>query len=464
MKEIYDIIQELRANNSSNYKIEVLEKHKGNYNLQRFLQYVYDSKVNYWLTKLPESELFRHYTNDLTPSDFYPILDRLKNRDITGNEAKKALSDHLSFCGSMMFELYDLVISRDIKSGISVKGINKVFPNLIKETPYMRCSKESDVDIDKLLDKHGFLYIQKKSDGIFSYIIKQDDKVKLLTRAGSQWQSNILTEDLQYLPNDIVLVGEALIKDGERELSRQQGNGLINSFIKRYATIDSLQEKIDKASEKARTKLIDKLDDNIGEWTFTENDLHFEVWDILTLEEFEQRESKRPYSKRLSELEYMIPKINSEKVSVIETEKCYSKEDTDNFITRMYAEGNEGGVVKTPTLLFQNKTSKEQIKIKAELDCDLLCVGIEQGTGKYTGKIGSLICQSSCGNLVVNVGTGLTDKDREKSPDKYVGKIIAVKYNEKIERKESDTWSLFLPVLLETRLDKTEADSLEEIE
>lgn len=114
MKEIYDIIQELRANNSSNYKIEVLEKHKGNYNLQRFLQYVYNPRWNYWMTKLPIEDM-RHseYTNDLTPSDFYPILDRLKNRDITGNEAKKVLADHLSFCGLMMFELYDLVISRD---------------------------------------------------------------------------------------------------------------------------------------------------------------------------------------------------------------------------------------------------------------------------------------------------------------------------------------------------------------
>ena len=464
MIEIYNILEELRQDNSSNYKIEVLEKYKFNIELQKFLQYVYSPRINYYMSKLPESELSTHYVANMDSGSFYKILDKLKSREITGNEAKKVFSEHLSICGEELFHLYECVIARDIKCNVSVKSINKVWENLIPETPYCRCSKESDVDINKLLDKHEFLYIQKKSDGIFSYIIKQDDKVKLLTRAGSEWQSDYLTEDLQCLPNDTVLVGEALIKAGQQEMSRQKGNGLINSFIKRYATIDSLQEKIDKASRKARITLLNKLEDNIGEWTFTENDLHFEVWDILTIEEFEKGSSKRPYLKRLTELEYMIPKIASEKVSVIETKKCYSKEDIDKFIIRMYAEDNEGGVIKTPTLLFQNKTSKEQIKIKAELDCDLLCVGIEQGTGKYTGKIGSLICQSSCGNLVVNVGTKLTDKDRDKSPDEYIGKIIAVGYNEKIQSKSSDKWALFLPKYLETRLDKTEADSLEEIE
>ena len=464
MIQIYHILEELRADNSSNYKIEVLEKYQLNRELRKFLLYVYSPRINYYMSKLPESELSTHYVINMDSGSFYKILDKLKSREITGNEAKKVFLEHLSICGEELFHLYECIIARDIKCNVSVKSINKVFPNLIPETPYCRCSKESDVDINKLIDKHGFLYAQKKSDGIFSYIVKQDNKIQLHTRSGSQWESNYLTEDLQHLPNDIVLVGEALIKDGKKEMSRQQGNGLINSFIKRYTTADSLREKMENASEKAKAKLLDKLTDNIAEWVYTGEHMVFEVWDILTLEEFEKGSSKRPYAKRLTELEYMIPKINSLKISIIETEKCYSKEDTDNFITRMYAEGNEGGVVKTPTLLFQNKTSKEQIKIKAELDCDLLCIGIEEGTGKYTGKIGSLICQSSCGNLVVNVGTGLTDKDREKSPDKYVGKIIAVKYNEKIERKESDTWSLFLPVLLETRLDKTEADSLEEIE
>lgn len=463
MIEIYNILEELRQNNSSNYKIKVLDKHKDNVELKKFFKYTYDSSINYWLSRLPEPELCRYYSKEIDSDSFYSILDKLRNREILGNEAKKALTEHLLFCSSEVRHLYDLVLSRDIKCNISTKSINKVFPNLIKETPYMRCSKESDVNIDKLLDNHKFLYIQKKSDGIFSYIIKKNDKVKLLTRAGTKWESDYLTEDLEYLPNNIVLVGEVLIKDGRREMSRQKGNGLINSFIKRFNTADNLQEKIDKASAGARTKLLDKLSENLAEWVYTGTHMVFEVWDILTVEEFEQGYSKRPYSKRLTELEYTIPKINSLKIFITETERVYSKEDIDIFITRMYAEGNEGGVIKTPTLLFQNKTSKEQVKIKAELDCDLKVVGWEMGTGKYDGMLGSLICESDDGELLVNVGTGLTDKDRSMPFADYLGKIVTIKYNERIKAKDSSKYSLFLPVFIEIREDKTEADRLGDI-
>lgn len=330
----------------------------------------------------------------------------------------------------------------------------------------MRCSKLDKGDMVKIFRK-GYAICQLKSDGIFSYIIKQDGKVSLLTRNGTSWDSPSLSKDLAMLPDNTVLVGEALIKEEDRELDRKTGNGLINSFIKRHTTSDSLIEKIEQASDKAKTKLKLKFAENMDEWNYTDAYLHFSLWDILTVEELEKGFSANTYQKRFTELNYLLPKCtftDSNKLSIIPSMNVESLEEAQAYAQEMMEKGFEGAILKSPYMLFENKTSRLQVKLKAELDCDLLCVGIEQGTGKYTGKIGSLICQSSCGNLVVNVGTGLTDKDREKDYSEYIGKIIAVKYNEKIERKESDTWSLFLPVLLETRLDKTEADSLEEIE
>ncbi|NCB13632.1 MAG: hypothetical protein EOM78_18635 [Erysipelotrichia bacterium] len=105
MREIYDIIQELRANNSSNYKQEVLEKYKDNERLKKFLIYVYSPRINYYMTKLPDSELFRHYTDNLDEENFYEPLDKLKNRVVTGNSAKDMFSEHLSFCGADLWHL-----------------------------------------------------------------------------------------------------------------------------------------------------------------------------------------------------------------------------------------------------------------------------------------------------------------------------------------------------------------------
>ena len=468
MKGIYDIIQELRANNSSNYKIEVLEKHKGNYNLQRFLQYVYNGRWNYWISKLPEDNitLTKYSLDFLTAKSFYEVFDKLKSREVTGNEAREYLAQNANVYFEDGRELFDLVISRDLKSNVSVKSINKVFPNLIPETPYMRCSKLDKGDMDKIFRK-GYAICQLKSDGIFSYIIKQNGEISLITRNGTSWNSPSLSNDLAMLPDNTVLVGEALIKEGDRELDRKTGNGLINSFIKRHTTSDSLIEKIEQASTKAKTKLKLKFAENMDEWNYTDAHLHFSLWDILTVEEFEKGFSANTYQKRFTELKYLLPKCtfkDSNKLSIIPSMNVESLEEAQAYAQEMMEKGFEGAILKSPYMLFENKTSRLQVKLKAELDCDLLCTGIEEGTGKYTGKIGSLICQSSCGNLIVKVGTGLTDIDRDRNPYEYIGKIIAVKYNEKIERKDSNTWSLFLPVLLETRLDKTEADSLEEIE
>lgn len=464
LKQIHDIILELRADNSSNYKLNVLEKHKDNELFKKFLLYVYNPRWNYWITQKPTyiSTSVMNTLSRISEQEFFQIFDQLRNREITGNMARDLLNNFYSSLFEDGQELVELILARDLKANVSTKSINKVFSNLIQETPYMRCSPISKVDTNKLFVE-GYAYAQKKADGSFNYIIKQDDKVKLLTRAGTEWESDILSERMKHFPNNTVLVGEALIKEEKKELSRKVGNGLITSFVKRYSTLDSLNEKLAKASDKAKAKIELKIKEHLDEWNYTETNLYFEVWDILSIEEFEQGVSQRPYHERLNELNYLVDKSNVKPfIQVIETERIETLEEALIIGNNYIVNGYEGAILKSPTVLWENKTSKEMVKIKAELDCDLLCIDVIEGEGKYKGLIGALVCQSSCGNLVVNVGTGLNDNDRSKDKSEYIGKIIEIKYNEKIKSKDKDTWSLFLPVFIEIR-EKNKADSLEEI-
>ena len=64
--------------------------------------------------------------------------------------------------------------------------------------------------------------------------------------------------------------------------------------------------------------------------------------------------------------------------------------------------------------------------------------------------------------LFVWMDGGFTDKQREQEPP--IGKIITVKANDLIDKRESDVYSLFLPIYVETRLDKSEADAIERIQ
>ena len=463
MKQIYDIILELRADNSTNYKLEVLAKHKNNKLLRKFLLYTYNPRFNYFITELPENELFRHSANNLDENSFFSILDQMKSREITGNIAREKLSEHLSFCNYILYELYELVIKRDIRAGVSTKSINKVFPNLIPTTPYMRCSLLKDYKETNLFGKHNTIFVQKKADGVFSYIIKEDNQVKFQTRNGTIYYVEGIEKDFDFIPNNTVLVGEALIKSNGKELDRKTGNGLINKLIKSEGSFETLEKEYIKATtSKQKENIQNKLLQLKQQLKDIVEGLHFEVWDMILVGEFDKGYSVELYSSRLARLEKLLQNI-SNRVSLIETSEVISLELAIEIAEQYISQKYEGAIIKSKDLLFENKNSKSQIKIKSELDVDLLCVGVTEGNGKYKGLIGALSCVSACGKLKVSVGSGLSDAMRAADFKEYIGKIITVKYNEKITKKGSDEFSLFLPRFLEIRIDKDVADNLDRI-
>jgi hypothetical protein len=124
------------------------------------------------------------------------------------------------------------------------------------------------------------------------------------------------------------------------------------------------------------------------------------------------------------------------------------------------AEGEEGLVLKDPRGPWEDKRVKHQVKMKAELEADLRVTGVVPGTGKYKGKIGSLMVESVDGGVKSAVGTGLDDEERSCDPSIFIGQIVSVKYNALIEDKKTGQKSLFLPVFVEIRDDKKEADVL----
>jgi hypothetical protein len=102
--------------------------------------------------------------------------------------------------------------------------------------------------------------------------------------------------------------------------------------------------------------------------------------------------------------------------------------------------------------------SGSKLAVKDDLRMAVMSVGpmpIGVGAGKYEGMIGALLCESEDGVIKVAVGSGL--KDDQRLIDVYTGKIISVKYNERITNKAGDQ-SLFLPIFDQLREDKDVAD------
>lgn len=79
---------------------------------------------------------------------------------------------------------------------------------------------------------------------------------------------------------------------------------------------------------------------------------------------------------------------------------------------------------------------------------------------------GTIVCVSEDNKLQVGVKPRTPEQAQEiwNNQDKYINQILAVKYNAKIKRKDSEIESLFLPVFIEWRIgDKNNADNLKDI-
>lgn len=451
---ILEIIKELRADASLNYKKEILARYSDYETFKEFLIRVYNPRINYYMRKIPDVISYGMKEQDL--SGLRDVLNVLSGRMATGAEAINYVRNFLLEANQTIRELFELAIGRDIRAGVGVGIINEVYKDLIEEIPYCRCGKLDEKALERFDSiPDGFL-TQKKSDGQFSYIIIQDGEVNFLTRAGTQWTSDKLSKELKHLPN-CVIVGEALIIEDGKVFDRKTGNGLLTKFIKRESTLETLEDKAKSGRTKAKLDLAEKRD----EFNWIDSIINFQVWDSLTFSEFENGLSTRPYTERFGEairLSFMTQSLQP-----IPSYRVYSMKEAQAIADEYISEGFEGAVVKKLDTIWEDGTSKDMVKIKEVYDADLYCVGIKLGKGKYEGKIGSLILQTSCGRIEVDCGSGLADLDRNKHPDEFIGKIIEIQYNKFIQSKKDKPASLYLPRFVEVREDKNVATSYEEI-
>lgn len=97
----------------------------------------------------------------------------------------------------------------------------------------------------------------------------------------------------------------------------------------------------------------------------------------------------------------------------------------------IWAAGGEGVVARLEFAgYYPGKRNQYMVKLKKGVSFDLKVVGVEEGTGKYKGSTGKLICQDRNGKTI-KVGSGLTDEQRATwwSPygyDEIVGKVVQI--------------------------------------
>ena len=426
-------LNDLASNASRNYKLEKLRENSDHETLREVIRLALCPFTQFYQRKIPT------YNCDGTNANIesiLPALYELTSREVTGNAAIEYLRMLLSSLNEDDAKVLERIISKDLKCGVQVSTANDVWMGLIKEYPVMLCSPFEQ----KLVDKISFpAYAQMKMDGMRFNAIVRDGKCEFRSRNGKEilLLGNLEQEFISLAGSvDCVFDGELLVMfEGDHQFAdRQTGNGILNKANK--GTISEEQAAM----------------------------VHASVWDLIPYAYFADGYCPTPYSKRFSTLQELIIRQSPEnkKVWLVTSTIVETQEEAQEIFQDYLSSGYEGIILKDGPGVWEDKRAKHQIKFKGELECDLKIVAIEEGTGKYAGMLGAIVCESSDGKIKVNVGSGFNDAHRKNLGKEILDKIVAIKYNSRIKNKLGEE-SLFLPIFVEIRDDKDIADSSKDI-
>lgn len=428
--EVYQFLEIISGSDSKKVKIAFLEEFLDNSLFKMVCQYAYQPGRTYGVLRVPPCP---PGSQRFTPETFY-LLDDLANRKITGNAALEAISEELTGMDEFSQMLFERILKKDLRAGITAKSINKAWPGTIDTFDYMRCSTLKERPLSTIEWEEG-VYSQEKLDGMFLNLNVKPSGVSAHTRVGTPFPVQYFKVGLVPASRsrlNVQLHGEVLVYKDEKLLERRTGNGLLNSLLQ-------------------------------GNTIPYDYNLVFKAWDMIELGSEIGGFGPRPYKERFEMLTMLLNNFPGN-VKVIDTRVVFKRVDAEQHFEEVITRGGEGTVLKIASGFWKNGTSRDQIKLKSERECELKVVKLLEGKGKYEHSLGSILAASCDGQLEVKV-SGFTDKDRDYIWNNGVpSQIMTVRFNEVITNKQDpQKLSLFLPRFVEFRSDKVRADTAEYI-
>ena len=345
---------------------------------------------------------------DFSYDPFFNLLDKLHNRDLTGNAARTAITAILGLYTDRTVEALVRVLTKDLKCGASESTFEKLYPHasfpkfelMLAGKIEEKCAavRKTDVVLTKeiLAKKYKLIFPQlaeAKYDGRRLLAICNKAEVQYLTRAGKAitFCNGIFDAELveieKYIGEPIVLDGEVLARSFQ-ETSRALGD----------------RTKLGPKGNRARE---------------AQSHLKFYAFDWMTLANWERNSNKDTQYTRSTQVEQFVEVLQLQKILKSKYEIVHSLQGLKNFNAEVLADGiepdgslngrGEGLIIKKLDGLYEWDRSKNWWKWKPVIDVDLKIVGFyagEAGT-KNADKLGGLILEGTDENgtkISTNVG------------------------------------------------------------
>ncbi len=357
-----------------------------------------------------------------TFAGFSLLLDKLKKRELTGNEAITAVRTKLQL--SVRSHWYQRVLNRDLKIGVGVDTFLKLFPGLFPVMKPMLCETYEGGDLERPY------IVQPKLDGVRCVIIVDEKK-----RMTALSRNNKTVHNIEHI---------------FKELKRSKKRGYVldgELFGVSWNTTLAVISTENKHPSARKIK--------------------FHVFDYVKLNSWQAQESIMKLKWKGNSLREVLGK-KSKYIKVLPFNRtAQTVEEIRREFEFFHDAGYEGIVIKDPESPYEFKRSKSWLKVKAKADADLKIIKIEKGDpgSKYEHILGSIVVagvikdKGKKRRIITHVGTGFSDKQRNeffKKRRSLIGKIAQVEYQEIAETsdKKQNHNALRFPVFVRLRKDK----------
>ncbi len=422
MKSPADIILELESDNSRLFKESVIIREMQNNNDEFFegVELVCNKLITFGLKQIPERN--GEDSQGISWYEFKRNVNKLIVREITGNAARELVENLMNQSTNHQWNnWYSRILIKDLRCGVDEKTVNKCAKQFPKyKIPVFSCqlAYDSNLHEGKMI---GEKIIDSKMDGArLLTIVYPNGRVNQFSRNGKEIVNfPHVIDQFTYLSGTL---DEPMVFDGEMMSSSFQD--LMTQFYRKE--------------------------------TVNTTDSILYLFDMIPLEDFSKGIYKVKQINRLEKLHNWVkihkehlPNVNILEYEVINLSDDFGKKRFNEINNKALELGLEGIMIKDPNAAYECKRSTAWLKMKPTKTIDLEIVDLQEGTDKYEGMLGALVCQGieDDKEIFVNVGSGFTDEERKQywiNKSDVIGKIAEVKCDA-ITQNKNGTYSLRFP-------------------
>jgi len=421
LKKIQEFVDRLKSTNSTNDKIAIIKEYEDDYTINKVLKYTYSPFKQFNLTSATVKKNKKLESREGYYDLFY-LLDALSKRTITGHDAIQYTKGYIEGMEDWQKDLIFCILDKNLKTRTGADLINKAIPKCV---PTFKVALANSYDKQKGkvdFDKQKWLASQKLDGVRCLAMVDENGKCNFYSRQGKTFDTlDTLRKEIESLNLcNMVFDGEVCIVDDN---GVEDFQGIMKEIKRKDHTIQNPKYK---------------------------------VFDYLMLEEFDNQESERTLSDRLSKFNMIYNGLGKELkcIDVLKQWKVWGEEHFQE-LAKVATKNNWEGLILRKDCEYKGKRSNDLLKVKKFFDEEYIVKSIESAVHRVIVD-GLEVEEEMLSNVIiehkgcdVGVGSGFDQEQRRiyfKNPELIIGKTITVQYFEETLNQDG-CHSLRFPVI-----------------